>query len=159
VSLGLETRQLNLEQFYPETGRTANQFDTLLAIGMLGGDVSSLPPLPSKDTTVPLLDMQAEAYLHVNCAHCHRPGGTGQGLADYRYDTLLGGMNVCNEPSLLSAYPGFDLLEPGSAADSVLWLRTSTRGQNQMPPIASTVVDNQGAQLLEEWINSMTACP
>ncbi len=158
-SLGLEARQLNLDMFYPETGRTANQYDTLAALGYLSGQTQALPPLPSLSDTSPDIEMRAEAYLHVNCAHCHRPGGTGQGNADYRYDTPLSQMNICNESSILGAYSGLDLVEPGDADTSVVWLRASTRGQNQMPPIATTIVDTTGVGLLEAWINGLTSCP
>jgi hypothetical protein len=39
----------------------------------------------------------------------------------------------------------------------VLYLRMSRRGTNQMPPLASHLVDAQGATLLQSWINGMSA--
>jgi hypothetical protein len=41
-SLGLETRQLNIDAFYPSTGRTANRQYTLDYIGMLSGNKAAL---------------------------------------------------------------------------------------------------------------------
>jgi uncharacterized repeat protein (TIGR03806 family) len=158
-SLGIETRQLNVNQTYPSTGRNANQFDTLAGIGMLSGNQNSLPPFPGHNTTQAALHQRAQAYLHVNCSNCHRPGGTGQGTADYRYDTPFGSKNVCNQESFLPAYPGLDLIEPGNHTQSVVWLRMSQRTQNFMPPIGSKLADTEGAALLQQWINAMVGCP
>jgi uncharacterized repeat protein (TIGR03806 family) len=158
-SLGIETRQLNVNQTYPTTGRTSNQFDTLSAIGMLSGNLNSLPPLPGHNTTTAALHQRAQAYLHVNCSNCHRPGGPGYGTADYRYDTPFGSKNVCNQESFLTAYPGLDLIEPGNHNASVVWLRMSQRNQNFMPPIASKLADGEGASVLSQWIDAMVGCP
>jgi uncharacterized repeat protein (TIGR03806 family) len=158
-SLGIETRQLNVNQTYPSTGRTVNQFDTLSAIGMLSGNLNSLPPFPGHNTAAVALHQRAQAYLHVNCSNCHRPGGPGYGTADYRYDTPFGSKNVCNQESFLTAYPGLDLIEPGSHDASVVWLRMSQRNQNFMPPIASKLADTEGASVLSQWIDALVGCP
>ncbi|APR88555.1 hypothetical protein A7982_13904 [Minicystis rosea] len=158
-SLGLETRQLNVNQAYPSTGRTANEFDTLAGIGMLSGNLTSLPPIPAHGDTAASLQMRADAYLHVNCSYCHRPGGSGYGPADYRFETVFANKNICNQGSILNAYPGKDLIEPGAHDQSVVWLRMSQRQANFMPPLASTLPDAEGAALLQQWIDSLTGCP
>lgn len=158
-SLGLETRQLNVSQLYPSTGITANQFATLSSLGMLSGTTTALPPFPGHTQTGVAYNQRAEAYLHVNCSNCHRPGGTGQGTADYRFDTPLPGKNICNAESFLPAYPGLDLVEPGHHDQSVVWLRMSQRQANFMPPIASKLADAQGANLLQTWIDQLVGCP
>jgi uncharacterized repeat protein (TIGR03806 family) len=158
-SLGLETRQLNVNQLYPATGRTANQFDTLNGIGMLSANPTRLAPFPGHNETTVSLQMRADAYLHENCSNCHRPGGTGYGTADYRYDTPFANKNICNQQSILSAYSGLDLIEPGDHVNSVVWLRMSQRNANFMPPIASTLADAEGATMLQQWIDGLTGCP
>jgi uncharacterized repeat protein (TIGR03806 family) len=160
-SLGLETRQVNIDGHYPTTGRTANQLLTLDSIGMLSGNTASLAPLPAtSDAAAPLQD-RAKAYLHANCAHCHRPGGTGRGPLDARFTTLFGDMRLCNEPPALGdlGVPGATLLTPGDHLESVAWLRMSQRGDGAMPPLASEVVDVAGRDLLQQWIAGLTTCP
>jgi hypothetical protein len=49
------------------------------------------------------------------------------------------------------------VIAPGDATKSVLYLRMSRRDASQMPPVASHVVDTQGAALLQQWINGMVA--
>jgi glucose/arabinose dehydrogenase len=158
-SLGLETRQLNVNQVYPTTGRNANQFDTLNGIGMLSANPTRLTPFPGHNQTAASLQMRADAYLHENCSNCHRPGGPGYGTADYRYDTPFANKNICNQQSILSAYSGLDLIEPGDHANSVVWLRMSQRTANFMPPIASKLADAEGATVLQQWIDQLTGCP
>jgi uncharacterized repeat protein (TIGR03806 family) len=158
-SLGLETRQLNSDQTYRTTGRTANQLLTFKAIGLLPAATASLPPFPSHALDAVSLQMRAESYLHVNCSNCHRPGGPGYGTADYRYDTPFASKHVCNQGAILAAFPGLDLVEPGDHAASVVWLRMSQRNASFMPPIASAVPDAAGATLLETWIDGLTGCP
>jgi hypothetical protein len=34
-----------------------------------------------------------------------------------------------------------------------------TRQSLRMPPVATNVVDDAGADVIAEWINSITACP
>jgi hypothetical protein len=158
-SLGLETRQLNVSQLYPSTGRTANQFDTLNGIGMLSSSPARLPPFPGHNQSAASLQMRADAYLHVNCSNCHRPTGPGYGTADYRYTTPFANKNICNQGSILSAYSGLDLIEPGDHSSSVVWLRMSQRDADFMPPVGSTLPDAEGATFLQQWIDSLTGCP
>jgi uncharacterized repeat protein (TIGR03806 family) len=158
-SLGLEARQLDSDLRYPATGRTANQLRTLDAVGMLSGDTAPRAPLPAHDDERASLQLRAEAYLHVNCSNCHRPGGTGHGSADYRYDTPFAQKNVCNRRAILDAYPGLDLVEPGAHDQSVVWLRMSQRVASFMPPLGSTVADAPGAALLARWIDGLAGCP
>jgi hypothetical protein len=47
------------------------------------------------------------------------------------------------------------LVAPGEPARSVLLKRLSMRGRGQMPPLASSVVDEAGVKLLSEWIESL----
>ncbi len=159
-NLGPETRQLNVDGFYPSTGRTSNQLYTLDFIGMLSGNVSSLAPLPAIDDASVPLQTRAEAYLHVNCSNCHRPGGPGVGPMDARFDTPFVDMGLCNvDPSLSDlGVPGAKMILPGNHDASVVYLRMSTRDGTSMPPLASKVVDGAGAALLEQWIDSLGGC-
>ncbi len=161
-SLGLETRQLNIDSFYPATGRTANELYTLNTIGMLTGNTTALSPLPAvSDATVPL-ETRALAWIHVNCSSCHRPGGIGVGTLDARFDTSFANKGICNvAPSLGDlGVSGAKLIAPGNHAASVVWLRMSQRGSTVgMPPLASTIVDPSGVDLLANWIDGLTGCP
>ncbi|HSC15234.1 MAG TPA: hypothetical protein VLI71_08975, partial [Gammaproteobacteria bacterium] len=163
-SLGLEATQLNHNFTYASTGRTANQLRTLDTITMFStplGDPALQPTMPDPfDTTAPL-GQRARAYLHTNCAQCHRPGGAAQSSMDLRYPTLLSNTNACGvSPTAgdLGLGAAARIIAPGSAANSVLAARMNTRDANGMPPLASNIVDAAGVALIQQWINGLTTC-
>lgn len=158
-TLGLETQQLNGAFTYPATGRSANQLTTLEAIGMFTAPLSVLPAYPDPlDATHPLAE-RARAYLHTNCAQCHRPGGPTPVNLDLRYATAIGATNTCGVAPASGdlGVAGARVILPGDAARSLLYLRMNRRDSNQMPPAGSHLVDDQGVALVQEWIAGMTA--
>ncbi len=160
-ALGLETRQMNVDGHYPSTGRTANQVYTLDNIGMLSGDRTRTPPFPGIGDDVSI-NVRAEAYLHVNCSNCHRPGAVSSVPMDLRFTKPLASKNICNVAPTLDglglANP--KLIAPGDPYNSVIWHRMNSRGvPTSMPPLASKEVDVAGSFLLQGWISQMTTCP
>lgn len=162
VSLGPETGQLNGDFAYPGLGVSGNQLDTLEAIDWLArplnaGDFDD--PLPDPNTVVgndlAAAQNHAKAYLHTNCAMCHRPTGPTNSGMDLRFSTPLAQMGVCG----VQGNAGNALLTPGDTAQSELRQRMASTGDDQMPPIARNVVDNQGLAVIDHWINQLTACP
>ena len=152
--LGVHTAQLH-------AGAEQNQLHSLAQQGLfseeLPTDLSSLPRLPNPfDSSVPL-DQRARSYLDVNCAPCHRPESVGRTIIDLRYDTPL------TETNTIGAFPTLGdigepealILTPGEPQLSTLYLRLLTLGTFRMPPLASSIIDERGADLIAEWIASM----
>ncbi len=165
VALGAEDGQLNRAFTYPQTSRTANQLATLDHIMMfaspLPGPPSTLPRIADlQDTSAPLTD-RARAYLHTNCAQCHRSGGPTPSSMDLRYFTPLQSTNACDEPPLLGdlGVANARLIAPSAPNRSMIVNRTTRRDNFGMPPFGSTVVDTVGTDLLTDWINTLTSCP
>ena len=163
-SLGLEAAELNHDFLYTATGRTANQLRTLDAITMFTtplGDPAQQPVMPNPADTTAQLGQRARAYLHTNCAHCHRTGGPTPSSMDLRYPTLLSSTNACGampQSGDLGIGAAARIIAPGSSASSVLVARMSRRDANGMPPLASNVVDTAGVALIQQWIDSLTSC-
>jgi len=162
-TLGLETAQLNGDLRYARTGRTANQLATLDHLGLFAaplGAPAALPRLVDPYGTAPAAD-RVRAYLHTNCAQCHRPGGTGRGPGDFRFATAPAAWGVCDVAPTAGdlGVAGSRLLAPGDPARSVLSLRLRATGIHRMPPISSNVVDRAGAELIDTWITALRACP
>lgn len=163
-SLGLELGQLNGDFVYPSTNRISNQLTTLEHIGMfaapLGKPATELAAFPDPLGSAPL-DARARAYLHANCANCHRPEGQGGGDMDLRFATALGDTKTCNvDPQRGDlGIDGAKLLLPGDPSKSVLSLRPHSPAANRMPPLASSVVDDKGLVVVDGWIDGLTGCP
>lgn len=162
--LGLKTQQLNGDLTYARTGRTANQLETMDALGWFDSGYQSeflpwfLKSRNLNDTSASLED-RVRSYLDSNCAQCHRPGGV-RALFDARYTTPLGSQGLVRG-ELESSYfdAGDRVIAPGDLTHSILKLRHGTTGALKMPPIAKNVVDETAVQVISDWILSLPAAP
>lgn len=153
---GFRVPQLSREHDYG--GTRADQLATLDHIGLFA------KPLPKKiepfcdpyDGKSPL-EARARAYLHVNCAHCHRRGGGGSAAFDAQITTPL------EKTTLIGARPtqgtfnihGAAIIAPGDPYRSVLYYRMMKLGSGRMPQFGSSMVDDLGTKLLRSWILSL----
>jgi uncharacterized repeat protein (TIGR03806 family) len=164
IVLGPEVAQLNRPHYYPATGRTANQLDTLARVGMLAGvaPATTLMPLPDPAVAYHTLEQRARAYLHANCANCHRPAGPTPSAMDLRYQAPLaiGTTRTCNvmPQSGDLGIANARLVAPGDPARSILLQRVTRRDAHGMPPLGSSLADAAGAALLRDWIIATPAC-
>ncbi len=163
-ALGPEARQLNHDLTYASTGRTANQLRTLDAITLFTtplGDPALQPTMPDPFDAAAPLGQRARAYLHTNCAGCHRPNGPTPSSMDLRYATLLSATGACDalpQSGDLGIGAAARIIAPGSATNSVLTARMNLRDANAMPPLASSVVDAAGVTLAQNWIAGLASC-
>jgi len=161
-TLGLEVGQLNGNFGYP-TGRTANQLTTLNAIDTLTPALTQtpaqLPVIPDPFGSAALAS-RARAYLHTNCANCHRPSGPAPSDLDLRFTTALASTNACDITPTLGNLGITDarIIAPGSAARSVAVARVNRLGVDAMPPLARHQIDTAGVQLLTDWVNALASC-
>ncbi len=140
-----------------EPGATP-QATTLREMGILplSADAGEKRLVGPFDATADLND-RAEAYLHVNCSHCHRFGGGGSALIDLRRETPPGKAHVLNAPVTLGGFgiPEARIVAPGDPGRSVLLYRMAKLGRGRMPHIGSAEVDRAGVRLIAEWIASL----
>jgi uncharacterized repeat protein (TIGR03806 family) len=162
-TIGLETAQLNRDAIYASTNRLSNQLATFDHIGLfafpLGQAPADMPRLaePSGDDPV---DARARSYLHGNCAHCHRPGGGGQGTMDLRYALAFHDTATCNAMNTQGTVgTATQLITPGSPDASILSLRLHATDSKRMPPVAVSLTDPVGTAVIDDWIRSLSTCP
>jgi len=55
----------------------------------------------------------------------------------------------------VQAFPGTKLITPGSHDLSLAWVVAHLRGEHQMPPIVTHVVDESGTQQLADWFDAL----
>jgi uncharacterized repeat protein (TIGR03806 family) len=156
-TLGLEVRQLNRWHTYPGTGRTANQLETFSHVGLLSAPLAAPPrelPFFSRDT----LDQAARGYLHSNCSGCHRFYGSVW-TPRLTATSTLAEMRLCNVFPSFGTFglAGARVLLPGDPSRSLLSVRPHRVGAGQMPPLARSIVDPYGTQLIDAWVDSWLA--
>jgi len=157
--LGVTTAQLNIG--VERDGELVSQLEWLAEQGVIADlpEPTTLPafPDPAGDAE---LDARARAYLHGNCAHCHRPGGGGgtSGLKLSAWETDPAELGVCKVPA--AAGPGTGghsfAIVPGHPEESIVVFRMqSTDPELKMPELPSLLADDFGADLISEWIAAM----
>ena len=156
--LGPRTRQLNREFAYPAA--TDNQLRSWNNIGLFSTDIGtadSYDAFPALDDTATPMAERARAYLEVNCAQCHRPGGPAPTSIDLRFDTALDDMDVLDVTPSAGDLGVTDarIIAPGDRSRSVLWLRMGTLDGNRMPSLGSHRVDEAAVSLIGDWIDSL----
>lgn len=163
-ALGPNTAQLNGRFNYSEIGGTdGHQLSTFNEIGLFANKISvddNTLKLPAIDDLDASLESRARAYLDVNCAGCHNEFNNAgiQAEMDLRYTTSFANTNTCNEKAVTTIGNLNTLVVPGYSTQSLLHYRMARRDPHGMPPIGSFIVDEAGATLVSEWINSMTSC-
>ncbi|MEI9936119.1 MAG: hypothetical protein WDO69_02730 [Pseudomonadota bacterium] len=151
-------------------GSSGLNLDRLIADRRLSNPPKSTPLVIGDDGTG--LAAPALAWLHVNCGTtCHNQNSNSKAWSTglfLRLDaTLLDGRSVRDFDSrkttigvaaVTPAWKGQTRIAPSDPAHSLLFDLITHRGKSQqMPPIASDVVDAADVPLVEAWIAAMAA--
>jgi putative heme-binding domain-containing protein len=126
-------------------------------------------PLPSAPEEMPRLvdyrdekqdlNLRARSYLHGNCGHCHRKWGGGNAEFQLLATWELGEMGIVGVRPAQGAFnmPGAKIVAAGDPYRSALFYRISTVGPGRMPRLGSSVIDEEGAKLIHDWISKLPA--
>lgn len=162
--LGFSPLQLDSDFNYGE-GRTDNQLRALYHIGLLKNEKGyerrkpDAPHLVDPNDKQQPLEARARSYFYTNCASCHVDAGGGNSLMNMDFKAkghelrMIGVKPIHVFPEKVDAR----LIDPGHPENSVVYLRVNRRGNGQMPPLGSNVVDQKSVELLKEWIEKLTA--
>jgi len=154
-ALSFNTRQLNRSNTI--NGFTGNQLDLFDDSGIFSNAIERPNVLPrhlrSDETTYPV-EARVRAYLDVNCAYCHKSGGTAPTAWDGRASLTLDQTGLINGiPTSNGDNAANKLVVPSDLAHSIVYNRVAVaNGFTRMPPIASNETDPASIALLTEWI-------
>ncbi len=164
IPLGIKPQNLNFNYSF-QTG-AKNQLNKWIEVGYLE---NSLPATITStvnysDVSQPL-DLRMRSYLDINCAHCHQSNSH----CDYRpmrfafNETAdLANMGVCVDSQDMADFPPAlqKIVNPKNINRSMLYYRLNTDNESyRMPLLGRTEIHTEGIALVEEWINSLEACP
>lgn len=146
------------------------EFNQSNVIRRVGADDKPLPPFDTATAKAePRLpnafqmqnvtsDDVARAYLHVNCAHCHRfGGGGGQVVLELDHSKPLKDTGILNAKPKQGDFGLTDarIVKPGVPFESVLLYRMTKFGRGRMPHLGSELPDPNGLRLIHQWIASL----
>ncbi|MBK5215043.1 MAG: fibronectin type III domain-containing protein [Flavobacteriaceae bacterium] len=135
--IGPKLRSLNFIPSYTNQ----NQLDYFQSLGLLQGvNPGSISVLPDwTDVANYTLEDRARAYMEVNCAHCHQPGGSvpaGFNI-DFRLETLFPNTGIYeNRGEIIARFE-------------------STLPTYRMPQLGRTVIHTEALQMLNDYIDSL----
>lgn len=163
--IGPKARHLNRDFIYHdgEQSITENQLAHWTRVGALQGapDPADAPRLAVwDDPSTGTLDQRARAWLEINCAHCHNPGGHARnaGLDLMASQTMPYQYGIFKAPVAAGRGSGglrYDIV-PGKPEESVLVFRMgSTDPEVMMPELGKRLVHEEGLALIREWIAEM----
>ncbi|WP_299101811.1 hypothetical protein [uncultured Winogradskyella sp.] len=118
-----------------------NQLEEFITNQQLIGVASSsaVRSLPNwEDTSLPL-DIRARAYIDINCAHCHIPGGSceDQSTLNLAFEVPLEDTNMIDQSVLMDYRVSFYL-------DGI-----------SMPYIGTTMRHTEGLDLIQQYMNTL----
>lgn len=165
IPIGLKPQNLNKTLNYGS--EIKNQLSKWMELGILENFA-----LPTEENTVvnyedqtKSLNQRVRSYFDINCAHCH----SATGHCDYRPLVLtyaethnnLTNMGVCvSTQDMQNFEPSLSrLVTPGNIERSMLYFRLNTIDETyRMPLHGRAIIHQEGVQLVEDWINSLTGC-
>lgn len=164
--IGPKARHLNRDYIYHDAGgdQAENQLSRWTRLGALEGapsDPNQAPRLAVwNDPESGTLDQRARAWLEINCAHCHNPGGHARnaGLDLLASQTNPFQYGVFKPPVAAGRGSGglrYDIV-PGEPDESVLAFRiASDHPEIMMPELGKRLVHVEAVELIRQWIKAM----
>ena len=151
----------NLNSIYNYGDEEVNQLEKLVSFGYLNSiETSGINTLVNWSDSSQPLDLRARSYLDINCAHCHSDN-THCSYRPIRFafnDTENPeNLGICMVPDEEVDPTLSHIVSPGRSERSVISYRLrSTNESIRMPLIGREIPHDEGIQLIEEWINSLT---
>jgi uncharacterized repeat protein (TIGR03806 family) len=157
--LGLRARQL---EGMPANDAASDMLEWLAAAEYFAAaelERESIPAFAPLDDELAPIELRARSYLDVNCSHCHGGQKLDRARWDGRITVPLNHQDIVMGASLGGSGSEDDrIVVPGDVAHSLLHRRAETTDVDlRMPPLARSTVDEPFVDVLEEWIQGMTA--
>jgi uncharacterized repeat protein (TIGR03806 family) len=155
--LGVHTRQIH--RLHDYDGVVDDQLRAWDHVSLFTRSIGWPGPFPAHaDPTNAgaAVSARARAYLDVNCSMCHRPGGPSQSPMDLRTLASVAQMNVRDVAPQFGdlGVSNPRIVASGDRSRSILWHRMRRLDGFRMPPLASSVIDAIGEDLIGAWIDA-----
>ncbi|MDA9774418.1 hypothetical protein N9B82_05625 [Saprospiraceae bacterium] len=133
----LGTKLRNLNRMVERNSLSLNQISHLQSVGILNDfEMDQVSEIVDYTDETYSLSERGRAYLELNCAHCHNPTAWAPPTErefDFRYETALSQSGI--------------LFEEDKIKEALL--------DREMPFIGTTILDQEGVDLVVEYIESL----
>jgi uncharacterized repeat protein (TIGR03806 family) len=129
----------NMNRMVERNGSNINLLQYLQNKSLLNAiDISSITHLPDwADSVSFTLEERGRAYLDVNCAHCHSTTGMAANTnLQFSYELPLGSTGILDK--------NIEIIN-----------RTKSTGVDKMPKLGTTILHDEGVQLIRKYIQSL----
>ena len=159
LPIGPKPQNLNLKIDY--TSGQMNQLEKWVEMGYLNNDFpSNINSMVNFNDDTQPLELRVRSYLDVNCAHCH----SDNRHCDYRpvrfafHESLdLTNLGVCVEGNEIFDQAITKIVSPGNSERSILSVRMNSVAPDlRMPLLGRTIRHEEGIDLIEQWIASLS---
>lgn len=150
----------NLDKNIPFEDGSMNQLEKWVEMGYLENNYpNNINHVVDWQDASQDINLRARSYFDANCSHCH----SDTGHCDYRQ--LRFAFNETINPIKMGVCLDADtqilgltkIVIPSDKENSILFSRLNTvEEQIRMPLIGRSLLHEEGVQLIEEWINSLT---
>ncbi|MGI8979287.1 MAG: PQQ-dependent sugar dehydrogenase [Pirellulaceae bacterium] len=156
--IAFNTPQLNKSHDYG--GSAVSQLDALVQMKLFekpSAVDNKQPKLANPHDTAASHSDRARAYLHTNCAHCHRLHAGSAVLSKMPFDLPLDKTDMIGVRPTQGTFGihAAQVIAPGDPFRSVLLYRMAKLGGGRMPHIGSMEVDREGVELIHKWIKEL----
>lgn len=135
VPIGPSLRNLNID--VTRDSETINQLQHLQSLGMINPfDIGQTSEIPNYKDASLSIEERGRAYLDLNCASCHNPSGWSESIEkgyDFRYETPLENTKILDRKEQI-----IEVME-----------------NERMPYLGTTTLDQEGFDLIVQYINSL----
>ena len=159
MPIGPKGRNLDVDFFYQHG--MENQIDYWEKINIL----ENIPSNRKNPTAIwnlesETIENRARAYLDINCAHCHREGGSAGNSGFYlsHEETNNTSLGIMKKPVAAGRGSGGlkYVIKPGISEESILLYRmASTDPGVMMPELSRNMEHKEAIPLIKEWIDSI----
>jgi len=162
LPIGPKVQYLNSELTYLD-GTRANQLQRWVLSGKLADSdlLRSIAPIADFENPASgSIADRAQAYLEVNCGHCHSPNGPAHttGLYLHTQESDLRHWGLCKNPVAAGKGSGDRQfgIAPGDPDASILVYRMESNDPGiMMPEIGRAIPHKEGLDLVRAWIEEM----
>ena len=153
VLLGFQPVQLATFSGQPSEGTRLASLGLVEPRAMTPSHSVTVDPYDARQS----LEGRARAYLHANCAHCHRESAGGAVLLKLNMQLQDPEMHLLDATPVQGTLgvEGARLVKAGDPLRSVLLYRFAKAGAGHMPYLGTRGIDDRGLVLLTRWIEAM----